>query len=167
MAEGQILDAIEENVPEEAEQDEWNWEALAKFVNTRWKLNLRDRDLKKIGRDTLDEMLLEKAREAIEATDLSQAERVLEDGFGVRSACGWVQFKFGVQLDPEEMKSLDARAFTELVRSRRKAAYEEKEAEFPVRAALSHFTARDRSRARSATTAISSWPGPGSDSRSI
>src|SRR5262249_25592079 len=28
MAEGQILDAIEENLPEDAEQDEWNWEAL-------------------------------------------------------------------------------------------------------------------------------------------
>ncbi|HVU86365.1 MAG TPA: SEC-C metal-binding domain-containing protein [Pirellulales bacterium] len=143
MAEGQILDAIEENLPEDAEQSEWNWEALAKFANTRWKLNLRDRDLKKVGRDTLDEMLLEKAREAIDATDLSQAARVLEDGFGVRTACGWVQFKFGVQLDPEEMKKLDARAFTELVRERAKEAYEVKEAEFPVRAAFSHFTARD------------------------
>ena len=32
LAEGQILDAIEENVPEDADQDEWNWEALAKFA---------------------------------------------------------------------------------------------------------------------------------------
>ncbi len=81
---------------------------LAKFANTRWKLNLRDRDLKKVGREGLAEMLLEKAREAIDATDLSQLARVLDDGFGVRTACGWVQFKFGLQLDPEEMKKLDA-----------------------------------------------------------
>ena len=40
MAEGQVLDAIEENLPEEADRAEWNWEALAKMVNTRWHLSL-------------------------------------------------------------------------------------------------------------------------------
>src|SRR5262245_37428250 len=49
MAESQVLDAIEENLPDEEEQSEWNWDALAKTANTRWNLNLRDRDLKKIG----------------------------------------------------------------------------------------------------------------------
>jgi preprotein translocase subunit SecA len=143
MAEGQILDAIEENLPEDAEADEWNWEALAKFANTRWKLSLRDRDLKKIGREGISEMLLEKAREAIAAVDLSQAARVLDEGFGVRTACGWVQYKFGLQLNPDDVKGLEAKAFEELVRERARAAYDEKEAEFPVRAAFSHFTARD------------------------
>ena len=38
MAEGQVLDAIEENLPEEEDEPEWNWEALAKLVNTRWQL---------------------------------------------------------------------------------------------------------------------------------
>src|SRR5690606_4564744 len=49
MAESQVFDAIEENLPEDAE-DEWNWEALAKWANARWGLNLRDRDLKKVDR---------------------------------------------------------------------------------------------------------------------
>ncbi len=35
--------------PRRKSQSEWNWEALAKLVNTRWKLNLRDRDLKQLG----------------------------------------------------------------------------------------------------------------------
>ena len=37
-AEGQVLDAIEENLPEDADPQEWNWEALAKSANTRWQL---------------------------------------------------------------------------------------------------------------------------------
>jgi len=143
QAEGQILDAIEENLPEDAEQSEWNWEALAKLVNTRWNLNFRDRDLKKLGRDVLSETLLENAREAIDKVDLSPAAKVLEEGFGVRSALGWVQFKFGVQINPEEVKGLDPRAFIQLARERANAAYDQKEAEFPVRAAFAHFTARD------------------------
>ena len=32
MAEGQVLDAIEENLPEEEDEPEWNWEALAKLA---------------------------------------------------------------------------------------------------------------------------------------
>ena len=37
MAEGQVLEAIEENLPGEEDASEWNWEALAKLVNTRWR----------------------------------------------------------------------------------------------------------------------------------
>ena len=61
----------------------------------------------------------------------------------MRSACGWAQFKFGVQLDPEEMKNLDARAFDGIGAPARRRSVEVKEAEFPVRAVISHFTARD------------------------
>ena len=57
MAEGQVLDAIEENLPEDVDPKDWNWEALAKIANTRWRLSLRDRDLKKVGRDGVGEML--------------------------------------------------------------------------------------------------------------
>ena len=37
--------------PSDEDESEWNWDALANWANTRWGLNLRDRDLKKIGRD--------------------------------------------------------------------------------------------------------------------
>ena len=57
MADTQVFDAIEENLPEE-EESEWNWSALAKWSNTRWNTNYRDRDLKKIGRDSLGEQLI-------------------------------------------------------------------------------------------------------------
>ena len=89
---------------------EWNWEALAKFANTRWKPNLRDRDLKKIGRDGVAEMLIDEAREAIGKIDLSEGAKFLEADFGVRTACGWVQYKFGIELDPDEVRELEPAA---------------------------------------------------------
>jgi preprotein translocase subunit SecA len=145
MAESQIFDALEENLPEDGDQEEWNWEALAKFANTRWNLNLRDRDLKKVGREGIAEMLQEKAREAIQQTDLSSHSRLLDDDYGVRTACAWVQYKFGLQFDPEQVKNLEPAAFEKQVKERAREAYEQKEAEYPVMAALSHFTARDAS----------------------
>jgi len=66
MAEGQVLEALEENLPEEEESAEWNWEALAKLVNSRWHLSLRDRDLKQLGRDRVGDFLIERARAAVE-----------------------------------------------------------------------------------------------------
>src|SRR5262249_13771651 len=62
MAESQVFDAIEENLPEEEDPEEWNWEALAKLLNTRWKMNVRERELKKTERSDIAEMVLTKAR---------------------------------------------------------------------------------------------------------
>jgi len=143
LLEGQLLDAIDENLPEEADTREWNWEALAKMVNTRWRLSLRDRDLKQIGREDVAEFLLEKARTALQRTDLSQGARFLDADFGVQTACAWVRHKFGVELAPDEVRQLEPQSFKELVRRRAAEAYTEKEIEYPVMAGLYHFTTRD------------------------
>ena len=98
-AEGLIMDSLEENLPSDAEdKSEWNWEAVAKFANTRWHLAVRDRDLKQIGREKLDTFLLEKARAAIAKTDLSPGREFLEADYGVRAACAWVKHKFAIEI---------------------------------------------------------------------
>jgi preprotein translocase subunit SecA len=144
-AEGQVLDALEENLPDEADPEEWNWEALAKIANTRWHLSLRDRDLKKIGRDQIGEFLIEKSREAIEGADLSEAARFLEPGYGLRTTCGWVQYKFGIVLDIEQVRGLEVEPFKKMIRERARQVYDEKETEYPVLAGLYHFSHPDAS----------------------
>ncbi|HVX59384.1 MAG TPA: SEC-C metal-binding domain-containing protein, partial [Pirellulales bacterium] len=142
-AETQVFEALEENLPEDAEEDEWNWEALAKLANVRWKLSLRDRDLKKVGRDHVGEMLIERSRAAIENTDLSEGSRFLDPDYGWRTACGWVHYKFGIQLDVDEVRGMELAAFKKLVREKAVETYDEKETEYPVLAGLYHFTTRD------------------------
>ncbi|MBN2021372.1 MAG: SEC-C domain-containing protein [Pirellulales bacterium] len=145
MAEGQVLDAIEENLPEDAEPDDWNWEALAKMANTRWRLSLRDRDLKRLGRDAVGEMLIEKARAAVASTDLAAGARFLEPDFGVQAACAWVKHKFGIELEPDAVRGLEPEPFRAMVRQRAHEMYRQKETEYPVMAGLYHFTTRDPS----------------------
>jgi preprotein translocase subunit SecA len=142
MAESQVLDAIEENLPDAEDQSEWNWAALATTLNTRWGLNLRDRDLKKIGHENLSEELIKLAHEAIERIDLSSAARYLEPDYGIRTACGWLRDKFGVEIAPEEARELEPAKFTELAHDRAIAAYDERESEYPVLAGLYRFSAR-------------------------
>jgi preprotein translocase subunit SecA len=142
MAESQVLDLIEENLPDEEDQSEWNWEALAKSVNTRWGLNVRDRDLKKIGRDDLAEELIKLAHEAIARVDLSGAARFLEPTYGVLTARAWLRDKFGIESTPEEVADLEPHQFTAVAHERAVAAYDVRESEYPVLAGLYRFSLR-------------------------
>ncbi len=143
IAESQVFDLIDENLPEDEDPTEWNWEALAKAVNLRWSLSYRDRDLKKVGRDGLAELLIEKAHEAVRKTDLTDGAIFLDPDFGLRAACAWVKQKFGVTLELEEVRPLDLPGLKKLIRQKAEAAYEQREVEFPVMAGLYHFTTRD------------------------
>ena len=109
-AESEILDLVEENLPisDDDDQTDWNWDALAKVCNGRWELNVRDRDLKKIGRDRVDEFLIEKAREAIGEIDISEGYPMLVEDFGRKMASSWIEAKFGVKVDSEKFRDKDA-----------------------------------------------------------
>jgi preprotein translocase subunit SecA len=142
MAESEVFEAIEENLPEGDEGD-WNWEALAKFSNSRWKTNIRDRDLKRVGRDGVAELLIDAAREALGNIDLSEGAKFLEPDHGLRTACGWVHYKFGIQINPDEVRELEPAQLIERIGQKTRETYAAKEAEFPVLAGLLHFTTRD------------------------
>jgi preprotein translocase subunit SecA len=143
LAEGQLLDLIEENLPDDVDPKEWNWAALTKAVNTRWQLGLRDHKVKQVGRDGVSDLLLEQVVAAIGKIDLSGGARYLEPDFGLQTACVWARRKFGIKVDPQETRDLEPEPFKDLVRQRAKASYEEKEVEFPVMAVLSESTTRD------------------------
>jgi preprotein translocase subunit SecA len=147
QSEAQIFEAVEENLPSGEDESEWNWAALASFANTRWKLSVNDRDLKRVGRDGVAEMLQEKARAAIERIDLSEGGRFLAPDFGFRSGCGWVEWRFGVRLSADDIAALerastDLDGFRGLVRRIAHQAYEQREIEYPVMVGLAHFSGR-------------------------
>jgi preprotein translocase subunit SecA len=142
VAEAGILDAIDENLPDEEDPGDWNWEALAKFANTRWGTNFRDRDLKKIGQDAMYDTLVEKCRESINKIELSEGARFLDDDFGFRSACNWMKFKFGIELDFDEIRGMETEDLVELATEKARASYDEKESEYPVMAGIYRFSKR-------------------------
>ena len=115
---------------------------MAKFANSRWGLNFRDRDLKKTGRDGIEEFLVEKAHAAINSVDLSDGAQFLDPEFGLRSSVAWVKHKYGVELTLEDVRGLELPQFVELVRSRAVESYEQKEAEYPVMAAMYRYGSR-------------------------
>ena len=99
-----IRQAIEENLPPDAERSEWTWQALVNWANNRFGLKLNEKELRKIaitdeeefrsGQDDLEEFLTEKATESIANIDLSQANEFLQPDWGKRTLAGWVHHKF-------------------------------------------------------------------------
>ena len=143
MAETQVLDAVDENLPETEEPSEWKWEALAKMANTRWNLSVRDRELKKIGRDGVAELLIDRARKAVHKIDLSDGEPYLDTDFPLRTGIDWIRNKFGIDFDIEECRDFELADFEQRVIAHAAESYAQREIEFPVMAGLLHYTVKD------------------------
>ncbi len=138
-AETQILDAIDENLPQGLEESEWNWEAMTSWVNTRFNMNLTTGALKKMDRDRMDEQLIEKAVAYLEQIDLSEGAIYLSDDYGLKSLAGWMKNKFGIEIDIETLRGKENEKIVSMLLSRAEAAYLEREAQFPVMVASQRF----------------------------
>lgn len=139
-AETDVLAEIEVNLPRTEEESEWNWQAMVRFANARWNLDLRETDLKKAGRDRIDEMILEKARESIRKTGLEEARQMLDPDYGLRAALFWTRNKFGLEIAPDEIPAgADPATIRSIILKRAQARYDQREAEYPVMAGLAQF----------------------------
>ena len=142
IAESEIMSSIDENLPAGGDEDmsgDWNWDALSRFANSRWEVNLRDRDLKKVGRDNVDELLVTKVREAIQKVDLCEGAQMLDEQYPLKTALRWVYDKFGIEVSFEDVENLEPEGVTEFVKQRAIEKYAQREADYPVMAGMMKF----------------------------
>jgi preprotein translocase subunit SecA len=152
-AEGQssdlVRDAIQENLSSDVDASEWNWQALVQWANTRFGLNVKDRDLKafatgrgadlELDRRALEDFLIEKAHESIARLDLEPAAVFLSPDWGRRTLSEWLNHKFGLKIDPASWASLSRAEVLGRLKQEVRDLYARKEAEFPVQVALTRF----------------------------
>jgi preprotein translocase subunit SecA len=146
-----IREALDENLPTDADPSEWTWQALVRWVNERFELNLKDRDLKKyartdgdefqFGRNDLEEYLHEQAAGSLAKIDLSPAREFLLPEWGRRSLSGWVHHKFTVAIDPADWAGLDRAEIIRRIQAEARRLYIQKEAELPARIAMIRYLA--------------------------
>ncbi|MGN1064636.1 MAG: preprotein translocase subunit SecA, partial [Thermoguttaceae bacterium] len=130
MSHAGVLDAVEENLSDDVPEEEWNWQALAKTANARWRCTLRDVDLKKVGRDNVADFLIEKAEHFCDSVKLDSGANLLAPNYGVVTACRWLRDKFGVVIDPQEAAKMEQNEFVALAREKTLEGYAEREARF-------------------------------------
>ena len=138
-AETQVLDAIEENLPESESDEEWNWEALAKWVNTRYGTNYSTNDLKKIPRSSIDEKMIERVYERLHAVDLSEGAPLLHEDHGLQMLTGWMKNKFNLEVPIEQLRGKEPEEIRKQLTTLAEKAYRQKESEYPVLVGLYRF----------------------------
>jgi preprotein translocase subunit SecA len=141
-----IRQAMEENLPADADPSEWTWQALANWANARFDLDLKERDLHKyarsdgdefqFGHEDLEEFLNEKAALSLQKVDLSPAGEFLQPEWGRRSLSGWAHHKFALAVDPASWAELDRAEIVRRLQAMSRELYSKKEAELPMRIAL-------------------------------
>ncbi len=138
-AETQILDAIEENLPSEEEESEWNWEALANWCNTRFGTQFRASDLKKTERDRVDELLINAAREKLAQVDLKEGGIYLQEEYGMKMLCDWMRNKFGIEIDPTKIQDRERKQVVQTLLAEAENAYRERECQYPIMVGFTRF----------------------------
>jgi preprotein translocase subunit SecA len=137
--EPQVLDIIEENLGNDVDQKEWNWQAAAKQISSRWGIKMSERDLKKIGRDNLAQHLIIEANKIVEQVDLEGGKHFLDPDWGLKSACDWVRLKFQINLQVDDLREKTPEEMTQIVFDKVKTLYHDKDVEFPVRLGMARF----------------------------
>lgn len=143
-AEADIFAKIEEALPqgsgeEEDIQQDWSWDAVAKFSNTRFETNFRDRDLIKVGYDNVAEHLIEKAHAFIDGVNLDEAREMLQDDFGPKRAIGWLKANFDINVESSEIRHKEVAEVKEIFINKAIEKYNQREAEYPVMAGIMRF----------------------------
>ncbi len=138
-AETQILDAVDENLPPEEEQSEWNWEALTNWCNTRFGTTFKVSDLKKVDRDRVDEVMINAAREKLNSVDLSAGSPFLSEEYGIRMLCDWMRNKFAIQVDPTRIQDKEPKQILEALLNEAENAYRAREIEYPIMVGFTRF----------------------------
>lgn len=146
-----IQEQIEVYLPESGgDEDEditqqWNWIALAKWANRYFNLNLQDRDLQKVGREDLQNHLLEFGRTLIGKWDVSPLDTFVADDFEIRSLCGWAHHHFTLDVAPDELTGKEVPYVEDYLNEKVRALYDDKEVAFPVKVGLNSFLTGDGS----------------------
>jgi preprotein translocase subunit SecA len=112
---------------------------LAKWVDTRYGTNYSVNDLKKIPREEIDERMIARVFERLDACDLSEGAPLLHADHGLQMLLALMRNKFGVELDLEHLLNREADDIKAELLAAAEKAYRRKESEFPVLAGITRF----------------------------
>jgi preprotein translocase subunit SecA len=149
QAEDVILQQMDENLPEDGEERDWNWQALTSWANRHYNINLSLSDVKKQGRGNPDvsldrtelhRYLVTHAKEALQRLDFTPLDRFLEPAYPQRVLCDWLKAQFSLEMSPEQFMNLDdPDEACDLIRRAAADRYREQEARFPVAIGLNRY----------------------------
>ncbi|MHC4572984.1 MAG: preprotein translocase subunit SecA [Planctomycetota bacterium] len=114
----------------------WDVAGLCKWAMSAFRVSLSPAKIKTQEPDEIEEELISAAAEQIEKKDCSQLAEFLKEDFAARRFAEGARAKFGIRLDVEQLKSMNAAQIREQLREETAAQYRQREIEYPVEFAM-------------------------------
>lgn len=153
-AETTITATLGEYLGEEPENvGGWDTKGLQSWAMSRFKLNISQAQLRQMNAREVEDRLRAAAIENVNRTEVGGLLKFLEINYQLKELCAWAADKFGVKIEIGDLLA-DARSNTvktapeiiTLVNERAKAAYTQREIDYPVEHALTYaFGAQESS----------------------
>ncbi|QJW96053.1 preprotein translocase subunit SecA [Frigoriglobus tundricola] len=136
-----VQERMEENINADEDPKDWKWAELVRATNAKYDLKLTEKDLRKVPPGQLTEHLVARAEAAVRGVNLSEGERFLGRTYGAEALAEWCRQKFGVKVSVDEVQARTREELTAFLYRQVRAAYRQKDVEFPVRVAMQNFMA--------------------------
>ena len=129
----QIVDVtLGEYMSHDVPADEWDLRGLSQWAMSRFHVDLKQNQLRQMNPDEVASKLVESAVEQVDRQDLAGVGRFLEPHYAQKGLAEWAKNKFGIELDPAELSTLEPHAVGEKVVHEARQAYEQREVTYPV-----------------------------------
>ncbi|MEZ6140048.1 MAG: preprotein translocase subunit SecA [Zavarzinella sp.] len=151
-----LTEAMEENLSLSDDPSDWKWQEFTRLINSRFQQNLQERDLKKIERDDLQVMLLEKGNRYLETIDLSGGAQFYDETWGSFSLMQWAQNKFHMEIPLTACQGTDSEVKQQLLKLIGEHSIE-RDIVYPVSVGMSNFMAESGSGERYNRAGLHQW----------
>ena len=156
-AEQEISVTLGEYMGEDLEESEWNLKGLSKWAMSAYGVNFSQNQLRKMAFLDVQDELVRAAAERIDKTDLSRINGFLGDDYGKQTLCDYVNQKFNLDVQLEELAGKNSADVEAYLRQRARDAYRQREIEYPVDFILNVSLRQQQSGSGFAAKAISDW----------
>ena len=115
---------------------EWDLRGLSQWAMSRFKVDLKQNQLRQMNIDQVSAKLIEAANEQIDKKDLAGVAKFLDAHHAQKDLAEWAKVKFGIELDPAQLADLANKpqpdAVTREILDQARQAYQDREVTYPV-----------------------------------
>jgi preprotein translocase subunit SecA len=114
----------------------WDIQGLCKWAMSTFRVSLSPGKIRHQSPEEIEEQLVEAAAEQVNKKDCSQLAEFLRDDFSQRTFTDWARAKFGIKLDPAELKDMNEQQVRQKLLEQTATLYKQREVEYPVEFAM-------------------------------
>ncbi len=125
-------------------RDEWDLRGLSSWAMSRFQVNLSQAQIRRMNARDLEDKLRAAAIEQIDRRECAPLMKYLQPLYAEKELAAWAYDKFGIEVQPEEMlaergqQRKSAEDISELIETRARAAYANRELEYPIDHAMTY-----------------------------